>query len=128
MRFTGGTDTDLSRRARAAGLHIGWVPDAVVREVIPPARLTAAYVFDRACSQTLAKYHLRYTKAGRRPLAKPLLSALSKGLLGGMRLGWGALFSRQMALRGMRSLGVAKGWLMALRGARSQLYTRSQGY
>jgi glycosyltransferase involved in cell wall biosynthesis len=129
MQFTGGSDTDLSRRAKAAGFRIGWVTDAVVRETIPADRLTEAYVFDRARSQTLAKYHIRYRKAGRAPVLKPVWMAATKGLVGTLRILLGRLTGNPtLRIKGARTKGIAAGWLHALKGRQSDLYRSVQGH
>jgi GT2 family glycosyltransferase len=127
MRYTGGSDTDLSRRAKAAGLKIGWVPDAIVREVIPQSRLTYRYVYDRSRSQTLAKYHIRYRKQGRHPVVKPLIDAFVKAVVGSVRLLFGLTGNTRMRIKAMRTLGVAMGWTQGALGAQSQLYRKIQG-
>lgn len=127
MRHTGGSDTDLSRRARAAGLTLGWVPDAVVSETIPKDRLTPRYIYDRSRSQTLAKYHIRYRKGGRPGVVRPLADALIKGLVGSLRYTAGSFGNHRLQLKGLRSLGVAAGWLQGIAGRRSDLYETQQG-
>lgn len=132
MRHTGGTDTDLSRRAAQAGLRLGWIPEAVVYEVVPRNRLTLSYVFGRSRSQTLAKYHIRYRKAGRRGTLRLCAMIVQKTLVGGIRVlsGYATGGARGIRLRarGLRTLGVAAGYFQGLRGQSSTLYRTTQGH
>jgi len=128
MRFTGGSDTDLSRRARDAGLKIGWVPEAIVRENIPKSRLTKSYIFDRSRNQTLAKHFLQVTKSGRRSVAKHLATALTKSIVGTVRVLVGRLSGNSiLELKGLKSLGVAAGEWQGIRGRQSHLYSSTHG-
>ncbi|SLN17489.1 glycosyltransferase family 2 protein [Roseisalinus antarcticus] len=121
LRFTGGSDTDFSDRAQARGLRLGWVPGAAVFETIPRERLTGAYVYRRAKSQTLAKYAIRQRKRGRRGLGKALFHGLTKGAGGLLRAAFLPVHP-VTGLRGLRSLGVAAGWLSGALGRESDLY------
>ena len=47
LSTTGGEDSDFAARVLAHGGRTGWVRDAVLTEVLPAARLSARYVFQR---------------------------------------------------------------------------------
>ena len=127
MGHMGGTDTDLSRRAAKAGLTLGWVPEALVYEVTPKTRLTLGYIFRRARSQTLAKYHMRYGKQGRRAVVRPTLTAMLKALSGLGRLAVGYALGSRTQVKGVRALGIATGYLQGVFGRRSTLYLETDG-
>jgi len=55
-------DTELALRVRAAGIAIGWVPDAVVYHAVEPDRLTAAYF--RAMHESRGRSRLYYKRYG----------------------------------------------------------------
>lgn len=122
MALTGGSDTDFSRRAMASGYRLGWVPEARVSEVFPAEKLTASYVYRRSQSQTMAKYHLKYRKAGRSARGRAFFHFVTKTLGGGARAALWPLCGSYAGLRGVRSVGVGTGWLKAAMGYDSQLY------
>ncbi|MDT0683777.1 glycosyltransferase [Roseicyclus sp. F158] len=121
LLMTGGSDTDLSRRAQAAGLKLGWVPAAELTDEWPASRLRAGYIFRRARSQTLAKAAL----SPRRRSAH-LMAAFLRGAGGGLRVLLWPL-ARGPALDGVRSLGIAAGHASAAFGAESRLYETTDG-
>ncbi|EET47683.1 glycosyl transferase family 2 [Thalassobium sp. R2A62] len=59
LRFTGGSDTAFSLAARRLGATIGWAPNAVVYDRIPPQRLTLNYHYRRTRDQTRNGFLLR---------------------------------------------------------------------
>ena len=128
MRHTGGTDTDLSRRARRSGLKLGWVSEAVVFEVLPHARLSLGYVYHRSRSQTLTKYHIRYRKQGRRGILRPLAMATQKAVLGVARLVIGIGAGTGMQVKAVRTLGVAVGYFEGIFGKSSEFYVQTGGH
>lgn len=127
LRHTGGTDTDLSKRAEAAGLKLGWVPDAIVSEEIPRDRLTLAYVYRRTKSQTMAKYEMTYRKHGQTARVKAIVTFLLKGFSGALRVLSSPLTGPYTKLKGVRSIAVGIGWLEAAFGGKSRLYEEVQG-
>jgi GT2 family glycosyltransferase len=48
LRYSGGSDTEFTRRAVRRGMRIAWVGDAVVVERVPAARATARWVLKRS--------------------------------------------------------------------------------
>lgn len=127
MRHTGGTDTDLSRRAEKIGLKLGWIPEAVVYEVMPSDRLTLRYVFRRSRSQTLSKYHINYRKNGRRVILRPLLMAFQKTVIGFIRMGVGLVAGHRMQVKGARTLGIAVGHFESIMNRSSNFYIQTSG-
>ena len=127
MRHTGGTDTDLSRRASKLGLKLGWIPEAMVYEVMPHDRLTLGYIYQRSRSQTLAKYYIRYRKHGRRNIVRPIAMALQKAIVGSARLTVGVLAGTRMQVKGARTLGVAAGYIQGVLGNSSYFYAQTVG-
>ena len=125
MRHTGGTDTDLSRRAKRIGLKLGWVSEAIVYEVVPHGRLTLNYVYQRSRSQTLTKYYLRYRKHGNRRLVLPFAMAFQKATIGVIRLSVGVITGSRMQVSGARTLGVAVGYFDGILGKSSDFYAQT---
>ena len=123
----GGEDTDLSRRAKAAGLTLGWVTAAKVYEVMPKSRLRRRYVFHRARSQTVAKYYIRYRKQGRVPVLRPMATATMQAISGTARLAAGLALRSTIQVKGLRALGIATGYLQGVLGQRSALYLKTDG-
>lgn len=128
MRHTGGTDTDLSRRAEKLGLKLGWIPEAIVYEVMPHDRLSLRYIYKRSRSQTLAKYHIRYRKGGRRNIVRPLAMAFQKSIVGTVRLAFGVFAGTRMQVKGARTLGVAAGYIQGILGRSSDFYAHTGGH
>ena len=127
MRHTGGTDTDLSRRASKLGLKLGWIPEAMVYEVMRHDRLTLRYIYKRSRSQTLAKFYIRYRKHGCGNIVRPLAMALQKAIVGSARLAVGVLAGTRMQVKGARTLGVAAGYLQGVLGNSSDFYAQTGG-
>ena len=127
MRHTGGSDTDLSRRAQKLGLKMGWVSEAIVYETMPHGRLTLDYVYQRSRSQTLAKYYIRYRKNGRRGLVRSLAMAFQKATIGIMRLSIGIVAGTPMQVKGARTLGIAMGYFEGMIGRSSDFYVHTSG-
>lgn len=123
----GGEDTDLSRRAKAAGLTLGWVTEARVYETMPKSRLRRRYVFHRARSQTIAKYYIRFRKQGRFPVLRPMTTATMKAISGTVRLAAGLAFRSTIQIKGLRALGIAAGYLQGVLGQRSAPYRQTDG-
>lgn len=128
MRYTGGTDTELSKRAKKAGLKLGWLPEAVVYEVVPHDRLTLKYVYDRARSQALTKYHLGYSVQGHRGLLRSFATASQKAIVGLVSVAIGSIADTRMQVQGIRRLGVSAGYLAGIFGKSSDLYKRTTGH
>ncbi|WP_208349029.1 glycosyltransferase family 2 protein [Pseudaestuariivita rosea] len=127
LRLTGGSDTDFSRRAAAAGFRLGWVADARVSEEIPPQRLTIGYCFRRARDQTMAKYHMTYRKNGKANVGKAVFNFVFKTLTGVIRVALFPILGSYQGLKGVRSIGVGVGWIKAALGRESRLYEQVTG-
>lgn len=127
MRFSGGADAAFFAQVRQRHLAVKWVPDAVVRETVPLARLTARYQFRRAFNQSNTSF--------RRKLDKSKLNALSLILSVPLRaLGVAFLFLAILPTAGATSLSTLRGagWiagrLAAVFGRRSDLYVHTTGH
>ncbi len=127
LRLTGGSDTDFSRRAEAAGFRLGWVDNARVREEIPVQRLSVGYCFRRARDQTMAKYHMTYRKNGKAKVGKAVFHFMSKTLTGSIRAALFPVLGSYQGLKGVRSIGVGVGWIRAALGRESRLYEQVTG-
>lgn len=64
-RFTGGSDIEFFGRAHERGARIQWVDDAVVRELVPPERLTLRWRLQRARQTGSAYTHSYVVRKGR---------------------------------------------------------------
>jgi len=125
---SGGEDTDLSRRAYASGLRLAWVPGAIVTEEVPPERLTATYVFERARHQSITKLDLMRADApGGLGRARALAQVVSKGVAGALRVALSPALGRYSYFRGWRSLGIASGFWAGLRGQTQSQYSHVTG-
>ncbi|MEM9580257.1 MAG: glycosyltransferase [Pseudomonadota bacterium] len=125
--LSGGEDTDLSRRAFAAGLKLAWVPGAIVTEEVPTDRLTPAYVFDRARDQSITKLALRRKTRPQTAFLHGLSQVISKGLSGAVRVAISPVAGRYCYYRGLRALGIASGFWAGLRGQTQAHYSQVAG-
>ncbi|SDX35287.1 hypothetical protein SAMN05444358_1053 [Ruegeria halocynthiae] len=127
MRMTGGTDAKFYAETVAAGLPVGWVPDAFVYETIPPERLSFWYQAARGRDQS--NTHMR-RKLDQKP-TKAVLGFLSTplrllGLLGAI-----LLFPFQPDRR-LIQIARTAGWLVGVLGIpfgyKSALYKKVSGH
>ena len=125
--LSGGGDTDFSRRAHKAGLTLAWVPQAIVTEEVATARLSKAYIVERARAQTIAKYQMAKVERPRMAIITAISQVVSKGLSGAFCVATWPVFGRYSYHRGFRSLGIAQGFLAGLRGENQALYTQVTG-
>lgn len=127
FNLSGGEDTDLSRRAYAAGLRLAWVPGAIVTEEIPPERLTRQYIFDRARHQSITKLHLMQAERPGSAKLSAMGQVISKGLVGGARIALSPILGQFVYYRGWRAIGIASGFLAGLRGQGQAHYSHVTG-
>lgn len=127
LRFSGGSDTEFSRRASRAGLKTGWIGNASVYEEMDFERLRPGYLFRRARSQTLAKIQFEYVAKGKSIWPRAIFHVVAKGVSGLSRVLFSPIGGSYAGLRGLRALGVAAGWGSALLGKRSELYKQIIG-
>lgn len=127
FNVSGGEDTDLSRRAHAAGLVLGWVPTAVVTEEVPAERLTPRYIFDRARAQTITKLQLRKASRPTGAYLSGVGQMLSKLISGGFRVAISPMAGSYSYYRGLRALGIASGFRAALMGESQAQYSDVTG-
>lgn len=125
--LSGGEDTDLSRRAHAAGLKQLWVPAAIVTEEVPPERLSGSYVAERARAQSITKYQLLKAAHPQRATLDALVQIAAKGVSGGLRIALSPVLGRYSYYRGLRALGIAQGFLAGLRGQGQASYSSVTG-
>lgn len=121
LEFSGGSDTVFYHAARQLGCKTAWCPDAHVREQQPPARLSLAYQFRRAYSQSINHYRFKH-------LNKSALHRFGAALHAALRLMSGTLlfvvpiYGVASPVIAARSMGWAFGRWRAMTGGESQLY------
>lgn len=121
LLMTGGSDTAFCMAAVAAGCRKAWAADAVVREVIPPDRLTIRYQFWRGMSQSITHYRMKAESRTTLHRLATLGIATVRVVLGLLLLAVPVFGIGSFAI-GIRSLGWAAGRIQALRGFQSNLY------
>ncbi|MEJ2117431.1 MAG: glycosyltransferase [Alphaproteobacteria bacterium] len=80
LRFTGGSDVELFRRAVKAGAVIRWVDDAFVTEHVSDQRLAAKWLLGRTCREAANASNLLIKEYGYRTALR--VSAVRCGRLG----------------------------------------------
>ncbi|WP_299669463.1 glycosyltransferase [uncultured Ruegeria sp.] len=127
MRMTGGTDAKFYAETVAAGLPVGWVPDAFVYETIPPERLSFWYQAARGRDQS--NTHMR-RKLDQKP-KRAVLGFLSAPLRLVALLGAILLLPFQPDRRFIQIARTA-GWLVGVLGIpfgyKSALYKKVSGH
>jgi glycosyltransferase involved in cell wall biosynthesis len=121
LLMTGGSDTAFCWAAVAAGCRQAWAADAVVREMIPPERLTSRYQFWRGMSQSITHYRMKSAPLTAVHCLATLGVAVLRAVLGLMLFAVPVFGVGSFAMA-IRSLGWAAGRIQALRGHTSQLY------
>jgi succinoglycan biosynthesis protein ExoM len=121
LLYTGGSDTVFHRAAKAAGAVTAWCPEAVVYEIVPAERLTLAYQFHRAASQSINHFRMKNKRLTAGIATIAVLNAVVRCLSGSLLLMF-PIYGVASPVIAVRSLGWSYGRLMALRGARSKLY------
>lgn len=127
FNLTGGEDTDLSRRAHAAGLTQVWVPGAIVTEEVPHERLTRSYIFERARHQSITKLNLRRAEKPGVAGVDAVAQIVSKGVSGALRIAASPVLGSFSYYRGWRALGIASGFWAGLRGQGQAHYSQVTG-
>ncbi|MGW6131948.1 glycosyltransferase family 2 protein [Cellulomonas sp. NPDC055163] len=128
--LTGGSDSLFTRQAAARGLRMVWCDEAVVTDVVPPSRVTRAWVLQRAYRAGNTWTRVSLVVAGS-PAAR-LRTRVSLLALGGVRVAVGAtrtalgLVTRSAAqkARGRRTLARGAGVLSGLAGSVYTEYAR----
>jgi GT2 family glycosyltransferase len=121
MLFTGGSDTMFHRAAKAAGCVTAWCPDAIVHEIIPVERLTLGYQFHRAAAQSINHFRMKNERITAWISFIALLNATVRCSLASILIVV-PIYGQASPVIAVRSFGWSYGRLMALRGARSNLY------
>lgn len=133
---TGGEDTAFDRSMRATGAKVLFVPDSIVVETVPVARISLRYQFKRLMISGITKYnHYRRARGPAFALARalpqgilallagpPLFVASAILAIASPRLG-GLFLVRTSRLVG-KSIGAFGGAV----GLRSELYNADHGY
>lgn len=117
LQFTGGSDTRFSLDFAAAGGRVGFVPDAVVDDVIPQKRLTPGYHYRRARDQSTNAVMLRGKSA-----FKCFQQALLRCLDGMLTLLTVPVSGRYGVVKAVHKFGVAAGRIRGALGRRSSHY------
>lgn len=121
MLVSGGSDTVFHRAAKAVGCVTAWCPEAVVSEIIPADRLTLRYQFHRAAAQSINHFRMKNKRLTARIAAIAVLNAAVRCVSGSLLLVV-PIYGTASPVIAVRSFGWSYGRLMALRGARSNLY------
>lgn len=128
LGLTGGEDWNLWAQAKAQGAKTGWACDAIVYEIVPPARLSLAYHFRRNRDHNITEFGARYRenpKRALRQLPAKILGRLLKFIIALCSTpfkGGCALISSAMALGG------AVGLIQACFGKSSRHYANTTGF
>lgn len=123
LEVTGGSDTVFFHDAVKAGCTPVWCESACVREVMEPARLSLAYQFRRAYSQSINHYRFKHLeKSGFHRLAVAIHAVLR--LTTGTLLLLVPVYGIASPVIAVRSIGWAIGRWRALAGGESRLYSR----
>lgn len=124
--FSGGSDTEFFKRAKARRAKSGWAPTAIVSEMMPLSRLTLGYQFNRASQQSIASFRLKYPQAT--VLVRSVMFFVLKMFAAALLL-IAALWTKGQTLTAAaRSAGFAVGRLRALQGAVSTHYKETHGF
>ncbi len=126
-RFTGGTDTLFFYKARAAGIVSGWAPDAVVRETIPPNRLTYRYQLRRARDQATGAFNRKYPEVSALRAARSMLVAAGKAVGGAVCFLGVVVAGGTAVVQSARMIGGAWGIVRALNRHAADLYATGDG-
>ncbi len=122
FNFTGGGDSDLFSRARAAGFRFGWCREAAVRETVPARRTEFSWIHARAVRNGALSALVQRERDGRwATLAKSLallLAAPPRSALLAVR-------SRSLAI-GLYHLQVAIGRLQSEWGRVGEQYRQPE--
>lgn len=117
LRYTGGSDTALSRSVRTLGGRNGWVPDAFVHDRIPPHRLSLRYFYRRTRDQARNGVQIHQKKTAK------VLSLVLPRLIEALALALSSpLTGRRSVVRAVYKVGLTDGRIRGVLGLRSQLY------
>lgn len=128
LQFTGGSDTRFFRAAREEGVEIGWAPDAIVYETVPPARLTLPYQFSRGRDQSATSFGQKIAEG---KWGDAVISILILVPLKALALVLIALSLPVTRSQGLVALFRQSGWIVGrlsrLFGRQSRLYKKITG-
>jgi GT2 family glycosyltransferase len=121
LLYSGGSDTEFFRQAKAASCQYKWCPKAIVYEIILPERLSLRYQFHRAASQSMNHFNIKRKGSGPLAIAITLFTAGLRALSGATLMVF-PVFGIASPIIGVRSIGWSFGRVKALLGRRSNLY------
>jgi succinoglycan biosynthesis protein ExoM len=128
LKESGGSDALFYQEAKALGIRSGWSWNAIVREWVPPSRLTFAYQFNRARHQSMSSFERKYRKVTVSAVLAAVASCILKAL-GCVACIVSLPFAGGAALIQLaRQSGWIVGRLQVLAGSRSSLYSRTDGF
>lgn len=125
----GGSDTAFLHDFRACGGRTAWVPDAPVRENLPPSRLRPGYIVARAKSQAAAEWTRRRRAGADANGLRGSVYGVNRLAVGLIGTAVGSLVAAALFYRGLVALGQGLGRLSAIRKGQSaiQLYATVHG-
>ncbi|MEM8750495.1 MAG: glycosyltransferase [Pseudomonadota bacterium] len=95
FRYTGGSDDEFFKRARASGFRIMWVNDAVVRETVPMSRFNMKWHLERIARVAANEVAISYKHKGTMAtLWRYAPKCVTRALLGRIEKAWIAMRMR----------------------------------
>ena len=128
LGLTGGEDRDLFERVAAAGYKIVWADDAVAVELVPPTRMRARWILQRAFRYGIMTPPIERSLGGR-PLTDVRLLAVGcyRVLKGTFFLPLTWPFGRHLSVTYLRHICYGAGMLAGWFGLRYHEYRRTHG-
>ena len=127
LGVSGGSDVQFYKEAIGHGAKTGWAPKAIVRETLPPERLSISCQYRRGRDQAISSYRIKNKKVTPRVMLNSisfsfvkLVSAIVLWILVLPALG-------KTLTDGVRSFGFAVGRIKGLLGHKSTQYRSVQG-
>lgn len=125
---TGGEDTHFFMRVRLNGAHIAWADDAVVRELVPPSRISVGWLVRRAYSRgnTLSLCLRDLQDSWPRRVKRVAAAAVEVG--GGVALlATGPFRGKAVRVAALQKLAYGAGLASGLVGSTYQEYAQTHG-
>jgi succinoglycan biosynthesis protein ExoM len=126
MRHSGGSDAKLSSDAKKLNLKLHWTPEAIVRETVPPERLTFRYQFRRARDHSNASFRRNIARS-RLSILSPVISVPLKLARAGFLLAAAPVAGSSALLQAVCAGGWAAGRISVLLGRQSTHYLAETG-
>lgn len=130
--LSGGSDTMFTRELVASGLAISWCDEAVVVDVVPGARMSRAWVLQRAfrSANSWSRSEIALSESlHARVIARARLtwSGLARIVLGSMMSGCGKVLGRAtLSARGARAMHRGRGLILGAWGVVYVEYARAE--